>query len=117
MKVNKKAQNELKKLIALATVRCNQAVEVERPSSASFVPSSPMVSVCLDLYALGTEAYLVCEYDSSNWEDGFTGVLYSLSQAVEEAIAKARGDQIPHLRALSEVVDAIDEWHSKHIAS
>lgn len=117
MKVNKKAQNELKKLIALATIRCNQAVEVERPSSASFVPSPPMVSVCLDLYALGTEAYLVSEYDSSHWEDGFTGVLYSLSQAVEEAIAKARGDQIPHLRALSEVVDAIDEWHSKHIAS
>jgi hypothetical protein len=117
MKVNKQAQNELKRLIALATVRCRQSVEVERTSSASFVPSAPLVHVCLDLYALGTEAYLVSEYDSSHWEDGFTGVLYSLSQTIEEAIGKAREAQIPHLRELSEVVDAIDEWHSKHIAS
>jgi hypothetical protein len=116
-KVSKKAQNELRQLLELATIRYGQAVEVERTSSASFALPSAMADLGLDLYALGTEAYLTSEKDRSWWEDGFTGTLYSLSKAVEDAITNGSEVQVKHLRELAEIIEAIDVWHTKHVAS
>jgi hypothetical protein len=117
MKVSKKAQNELRQLLELAVVRYRQAVEVERTSSASFALPSAMADLGLDIYALGSEAFFASEKDRWWWEDGFTGTLYSLSKAVEDAITNGSEVQVNHLRELAEIIETMDVWHTKHVAS
>jgi hypothetical protein len=116
--VSQKAQQELRKLLELATRLVSELVECERTSSAAVAPSPAIVFVVVDTLALGAEAFQASNKDIDYWNDGFEGILYSLCREVINSLALIKeGPQHKLLLELKEVTTAIDVWHTKHIAA
>lgn len=117
MQVSKKALNELRELLVSARELVGFAIEAERTSVEEVTLSPAMANVSIDLGHLGLEALIVMTDAREEWQDHFTGLLFSLDLSVEVALDKTQSEkQKELLEELKGVVISIDQWHTKYIA-
>lgn len=117
MQISKKALDELRNLLVTARELTGFAIEAERTSVEELTLSPAMVNVSIDLGHLGLEALVVMTDEREEWQDHFTGLLFSLDLSVEVAIDKATSDRQRELLVeLKGVVISLDQWHTKYIA-
>jgi len=116
MKVSEQAQQQLRVLLARASVLISEVMEKERTSHEAFDATPAITRVALDLYALGFEAYQATDQSVFYWADEFEGILYCLTRSVTDGLQVCSPQQVKLLRKLKVVVTRIDEWHTEFIA-
>lgn len=117
MQISKKALDELRNLLVTARELTGFAIEAERTSVEEVRLSPAMVNVSIDLGHLGLEALIVMTDEREEWQDHFTGLLFSLDLSVEVAIDKTTSEKQRELLVeLKGVVISLDQWHTKYIA-
>lgn len=117
MQISKKALDELRSLLVTARELVGFAIEAERTSVEEVRLSPAMVNVSIDLGHLGLEAFVVMTDAREEWQDHFTGLLFSLDLSVDVAIDKTTSEKQRELLVeLKGVIISIDQWHTKYVA-